>query len=96
MDLRVYVERSLNVTHAQQYQTFWNLTTNMTYSLSTPFITYQWSLLPFNIIDILSFPNFVEVQYFYTPGMIRPTTNDSWIVDATSIDNERYFNTGGF
>ncbi|CAF4097323.1 unnamed protein product, partial [Rotaria sp. Silwood1] len=40
------VQRNFNETHAQQYQTFWNYSTNMTHFESPTQLIYVWYSLP--------------------------------------------------
>lgn len=86
------IQRTSNETHAQQYQTFWNGSTNMTYSQTPTQLTYFWNSIPGMHIVKESFPNFVETQFFYTPGSVRNTSGDTWQMWLQSICGEiRYF-----
>ena len=86
------IQRTSNETHAQQYQTFWNGSTNMTYLQTSTQLTYFWNSIPGMHIVKESFPNFVEAQFFYTPGSVRNTSGDTWQMWLQSICGEiRYF-----
>lgn len=76
MDITQIVQRSLNETRAQQYQTFWNQSPNMTYIETPTQLIYYWYILPDMLIVNGSFPHFIESQYYYTSGSIRATLND--------------------
>jgi hypothetical protein len=65
MITEIVVQRTVNATYANQYQTFWNLTTNQTYIETNSQIIYTWTLLNGQIIQDIGFPYFVEGQYFY-------------------------------
>lgn len=96
MTLTIIVQRNYNETHAQQYQTFWNHSTNMTYTVTPSEITYQWFSWFHMYIVANSFPHFVRVEYYYTPGFTRVTSNDTWLLSATTICNETKTYSGTF
>ncbi|CAF3300259.1 unnamed protein product [Rotaria sp. Silwood2] len=90
------VQRSFNETHAQQYQTFWNYSTNMTYIQTPTELIYKWFSLPGMDIVAASFPHFIEAQYFYTTGSSRITANDTWQIWLQSICGELLYLSGTF
>jgi hypothetical protein len=57
----------------------------MTYVTSPTQLIYYWYSLPDILIVQESFPNFVEAQYYYTPGSGRNTTGDTWQIWLQSI-----------
>jgi hypothetical protein len=65
MIIEIVAQRTVNATYANQYQTFWNLTTNQTYIETNSQIICTWTLLNGQIIQDIGFPYFVEGQYFY-------------------------------
>ena len=79
------VQRTFNETHAQQYQTFWNDSTNMTHIQTPTEIIYTWYSLSGMLIVKESFPHFIEAQYYYTAGSVRNTSADTWQVWVQSI-----------
>lgn len=90
------VQRSFNETHAQQYQTFWNDSTNMTYIQTRTEIIYTWYSLPGMLIVKESFPHFIETQFYYTAGSVRNTSADTWQMWAQSICEDSLYMTGNF
>lgn len=90
------VQRQFNETHAQQYQTFWNQSTNMTYSQTATEIKYTWYSLPGMLIVAASFPHFVEAQFYYTTGSVRATSNDTWQIWLESICGEQKYISGTY
>lgn len=96
MTITQIVQRNYNETHAQQYQTFWNASTNMTYVVNPSQIIYRWFTLPGMHIVQNSFPHFIDVQFFYTPGSTRVTSNDTWAMSATTICGEQLSFSGTY
>ena len=90
------VQGLFNETHAQQYQTFWNFSTNMTYFETPSQITYQWFSLPEMLIVKDSFPHFIEAQFYYTNDSIRVASNDLWQFSVESICGDRLSLNGTF
>lgn len=84
MTLTMIAQRNYNETHAQQYQTFWNQSTNATYTVTPSQIIYEWFSSFHMYIVSNSFPHFVRVEYYYTPGSTRLTSNDTWTMSATT------------
>jgi hypothetical protein len=96
MHITQVIQRTYNETHAQQYQTFWNNTTNMTYTQTLTQITYTWTLVSGMIIDQASFPNFIEAQYYYTAGAARVTSNDTWRISLRSNCGDKLYLSGTY
>ena len=96
MTITQKVQRNYNETHANQVQTFWNSSTNMTYAVNPSQIIYQWFTLPGMHIVQNSFPHFINVQFYYTPGSTRVTSNDTWAMSATAICGEQLSFSGTF
>jgi hypothetical protein len=93
MSIVQIVQHTLNETHAHQYQTFWNYSTNMTYIVTPTELIYYWYSLPGMLIVKESFPHFIEAQYYYTPSSIRNTSDDTWQIWLQSIcGDNRYLN----
>lgn len=90
------IQRTSNETFAQQYQTFWNQSTNMTYTETPTQLTYLYYSMPGMYIVKESFPHFVEAQFFYTPGSVRNTSGDTWQISLEYINGERRYFTGIF
>ena len=90
------VQRIFNETHAQQYQTFWNDSTNMTYLVTPTEIIYTCYSLPGMLIVQESFPHFIEAEYYYTAGSLRNTSAGTWQVWLTSICNDSLYLTDTF
>ncbi|CAF4832974.1 unnamed protein product, partial [Rotaria socialis] len=90
------VQRGRNETNAQQYQTFWNSSTNMTFVQTLTEIIYIWYSLPGMYIVEASFPHFVEAQFYYTSGSTRVTSNDTWQIWAQSSCRELIYLSGTF
>lgn len=90
------VQRMFNETHAQQYQTFWNRSTNMTYVENPTEIIYTWVSLPGMYIVKESFPNFVEAQFYYTANASRILGNDTWEIWAQFIGGQFFHLSGTF
>ncbi|CAF1291224.1 unnamed protein product [Adineta ricciae] len=88
------VQRTFNETHAQQYQTFWNHSTNMTYVENPTEIIYTWFSLPGMYIVKESFPHFIEAQFYYTANASRILGNDTWEIWVQFI-NGRHFHLSG-
>ena len=91
-----YVQRTHNETHAQQYQTFWNSSTNMTYIETPTQIIYVWYSLPGMHIVKESFPHFIEAQFFYTTGATRIPSSDTWQIWLQSICGDLLYLAGTF
>jgi len=89
------VQRTFNETPAQQYETFWNYSTNMTYVQNPTQIIYTWYSLPGMYIAQASFPNFIEAQFYYTNGSPRLPSGDTWQIWLQSIcgDIQYFFGT---
>lgn len=96
MTIIFIIQRAYNETHAQQYQTFWNQSTNMTYTTTPTQLTYLWYSLPGMEIGKESFPHFVEAQYFYTSGSVRNTSGDTWQMWLKSIQGGTLYLDGTF
>ncbi|UJR20224.1 hypothetical protein I4U23_023355 [Adineta vaga] len=77
------VQRTFNETHAQQYQTFWNYSTNMTFVENPTQIIYTWYSLP-------------EAQFYYTPNSSRILGNDTYEIWAQSIYGDFFHVSGSF
>ncbi|CAF1283442.1 unnamed protein product [Rotaria sp. Silwood1] len=90
------VQRNFNETHAQQYQTFWNYSTNMTHFESPTQLIYVWYSLPGMHIVKESFPHFIEAQFYYTTGSPRVPSNDTWQIHLQSICGEFLYLFGTF
>ncbi|CAF3728734.1 unnamed protein product [Rotaria socialis] len=90
------VQRNYNETPAQQYQTFWNYSTNMGYVQNPTQIIYTWSSVPGMIIAAASFPNFVEAKYYYTSGAARLTSSDTWQIFIQSICADTMYLFGNY
>ncbi|CAF1472300.1 unnamed protein product [Rotaria magnacalcarata] len=96
MTILQVVQRGHNETNAQQYQTFWNSSTNMTFVQTLTEIIYTWYSLPGMYIVEASFPHFVEAQFYYTSGSTRVTSNDTWQIWAQSSCREFIYLYGTF
>ena len=96
MTITTIVQRNNNETFAQQYQTFWNQSTNMTYSVTPSAIIFQWFSWNHMYIVWNSFPHFIRTEYYYTPGLTRVTSSDTWTMTATTICGESLVYSGTF
>jgi len=96
MSIIQIVQRTLNETYAQQYQTFWNYSTNMTYSQTPTQLIYYWYSIPGMIIVKESFPNFINAQVYYTPGSVRNTSNDTWDIWLQSTCGQELYLHGTY
>jgi hypothetical protein len=96
MSIIQIVQRTFNETPAQQYQTFWNYSTNMTYIETPTQIFYYWYSLPGMLIVKESFPHFIEAQFYYTPGSTRNTSNDTWQIWLESICGQSLYLYGTY
>jgi hypothetical protein len=65
MFIQIYVQRTVNATYANQYQTFWNLTTNQTYIETSSQIIDTWTLLYGQVIQELAFLILSKDNIFY-------------------------------
>ncbi len=84
MIIEIVVQRTVNASYANQYQTFWNLTTNQTYIQTNTQIIYTWALLNGQIINGIGFPYYVEGQY-NLPNVNQTTNLDTYSVILTSV-----------
>ncbi|CAF2232800.1 unnamed protein product [Rotaria magnacalcarata] len=96
MSIIQVVQRNYNETPAQQYETFWNSSTNMGYVQNPAQIIYTWSSVPGMLIAAASFPNFVEAQYYYTSGAARLTSSDTWLIFIQSICGDTMYLFGSY
>ncbi|CAF1291313.1 unnamed protein product [Adineta ricciae] len=80
----------------QQYQTFWNQSTNMTYVENPTEIIYTWFSLPGMYIVKESFPHFVEAQFYYTANASRILGNDTWEIWVQFINGQPFHLSGTF
>jgi hypothetical protein len=90
------VQRTFNETYAQQYQTFWNYSTNMTYIVTPTELIYEWYSLPGVLIVLGSFLNFIEAQFYYTSGSTRNTSGDTWQIWLESTYGQTVYLHGTF
>jgi hypothetical protein len=84
MIIEIVVQRTVNASYANQYQTFWNLTTNQTYIQTNTQIIYTWTLLNGQIISGTGFPYYVEGQYNLA-GVNQTTNLDTYSATLTSV-----------
>lgn len=95
MNIEIVVQRTVNATYANQYQTFWNLTTNQTYVETASQIIYTWTLIPKQYIQDIGFPYFVEAQYSLS-GVNQTTSLDTYSATFTSICGDTISQSGTF
>ncbi len=96
MTITQVVPRKFNETFYQQYQTFGNTSANMTYVVNSTQLIYKWYSLPGKLIDQASFPNYAEGQFYYKPGSVRTTSNDTWKMWLQSICGDILYLNGTY
>jgi hypothetical protein len=79
------VQRRFDETHSQQYQSFWDDSTNMTFIETPTKIIYIWYSLPGMHIHKDGYPYSTDAQYYYMNGAARITQKDKWQVSLQSI-----------
>jgi hypothetical protein len=84
MTIELVVQRTVNATYANQYQTFWNLTTDQSYIQTNSQIIYTWTLLNGQIITDIGFPYYVEGQFTLT-NTNQTTSLDTYSATFTSV-----------
>ena len=95
MYIEIVVQKTVNATYGNQYQTFWNLTTNQTYTETGTQIIFTWTLLNSQIINGIGFPYFVEGQYFLI-GINQTTSLDTYSATLTSVCGNTISQSGTF
>ncbi|CAF1428735.1 unnamed protein product [Adineta ricciae] len=96
MTITITIVRNYNETYAQQYQTYWNSSTDMTH-VQKPFnLTYHWFSISNMYITRETFPNFIEAQFYYSSNSIRVTNNGTWEMSAQTISGELLHFRGTF
>ena len=95
MIIQLVVQRTVNASYANQYQTFWNLTTNQTYIETSTQIIYTWTLLNGQLIAGIGFPYFVEGQYTL-PNVNQTTSLDTYSATLTSVCGYTITHNGTF
>jgi hypothetical protein len=90
------VQRTYKETHVQQYRTFWNDSTDMTYIEAPTELIYMWYSLPGMHIVEESFPHFIEAQFYYTTSSARVTSGDTWQVWLQSLCDDLLYLYGTF
>ena len=95
MSIVIVVQRTVNATYANQYQTFWNLTTLQSYFESSTEIIYRWVLIPGQYVQDIGFPYFVEGQYSLI-GINQTTNLDTYSATFTSICGDTISESGMF
>lgn len=95
MIIEIIVQRTVNATYANQYETFWNLTTNQTYIETNTQIIYTWTMLSGQTIQGIGFPYFVEGQYTL-PNINQTTSLDTYSATFTSVCGDTITHSGTF